>query len=193
MTLSAGDEVVSARVDRRPYRRLLIWTAVLVIPTILLGILMSAPVAEGCFEYCDLNQRFAGIGFVFLGVVWLLGALMVARTWRDREPTIAAASAVAVAPCLAIVAIRFFGVVPFDAFSGRDRRCCRGSSVMPSSSSRVRLTSRPVPSLPLRVIATIVGVVATLRGRRLSRRDRCGPRRWVEHRSPGLVRVSSSV
>ncbi len=162
MTLSAGDEVVSVRVDRRPYRRLLVWTAVLLMPTVLLGILMSAPVAEGCFEYCDLNQRFAGIGFVFLGVVWLLGALKVARSWRDREPTIAAASAVAVAPCLAIVAIRFFGVVPFDTFPDEIVMLSWVLGIGLQLPPVWRLTSRPVPSLPLRVIATILGVVATV-------------------------------
>ena len=146
----------------RPHRLLLGWTAVVLIPAILLGVLMVAPSAEGCFEYCGLYQRLAGIGFVLVGVVWLVGALVVARSWREREPSIAALSAIAVAPWLTIVAIRAFGLLPFDAVPDEVLLLAWVLGIGLQLPPVWRLTSRPVPSMPLRAIAAIQGAAVAV-------------------------------
>ena len=75
---------------RAPYPRLVLWTALALLPIAgLIGVMME-PVNPDCFEWCDLDQRFAAFGLRLVTMLWLLVVLMVAWSSRTREPTVSA-------------------------------------------------------------------------------------------------------
>ncbi len=71
---------------RRPYPRLITATALAAVPAILLLVLISAPVAPGCFEYCEVGRDLAVIGLRLVAVAWLVVWLRVAWNWRTANP-----------------------------------------------------------------------------------------------------------
>jgi hypothetical protein len=92
-----------AHVRRRPYVVLVVWTALALVPMVALSRVIAAPVTPDCFEYCNLSQLLAGFAARLVGLLWLLGVLVVAWRWRNREPSVAAVSAVAAAIPLAVL------------------------------------------------------------------------------------------
>ena len=158
---------------RRPYPRLIAATALAAVPAILLLVLISAPVAPGCFEYCELGQDFAVIGLRLLAVVWLVVWLRVAWNWRTREPTVAAVSAVVAGGLLLLVA---FTVLTVESFGNRTAELEQIAWILGLGLQLPpvwRLSRRMPPSLPLRVLGWVIGFAGGNRraGVRLPRRE----------------------
>jgi hypothetical protein len=145
-----------AHVRRRPYVVLAVWTALALVPMVVLTRVMTAPVTPGCFEYCDLSQQLAAFGFRFVGLLWLLGVLVVAWRWRNSEPSIAAVSAVAAVIPLAVV-------VPGLLYVGQGTLITEDQILLAWVVSLGlqlppvwRLSRRAVPSTPLRVVVGVM-------------------------------------
>lgn len=125
-------------------------------PIAWLNAAMTTPVDTDCFEYCNLSQRLAAFAFRLVGVLWLWGLLVVAWRWRDREPTVAAVSAIAASLSLVIVVA---GLV----YLGRGHLITEDQVLLAwvvslglQVSPIWRLSRRAPPSTPLR---TVVGVM----------------------------------
>jgi hypothetical protein len=145
-----------AHVRGRPYVVLAVWTALALVPMVLLNRVMTAPVTPGCFEYCNLSQQLAAFAFRFVGLLWLLGVLVVAWRWRNREPSIAAVSAAAAGIPLAIV-------LPGLLYLGGGRLITENQTLLAWVVSLGlqlppvwRLSWRATPSTPLRIVVGIM-------------------------------------
>ena len=145
--------------SRPPYRRLLLTSLVALVPALVLFALNRAPVAPGCFEYCEVGQDLAGIGLVLVGELWLVAVLSTAWTWRYREPAVAALAAVAAAPCLALVTLRLFGVIAYGAVDGPLLMLAWVFGIGLQLPGVWRLAFRAPPSMPLRAIVAIMNLV----------------------------------
>ncbi|HEX5148623.1 MAG TPA: hypothetical protein VFW02_06040 [Candidatus Limnocylindrales bacterium] len=118
---------------------------------------MTAPIYPGCFEWCSLGQDLAALGFRLLGALWLLVALMVAWSWRAREPTVAAVSAVIAGPFLLLVALDVY-VVPYDVIAADLVYLAWVVSLGLQLPPVWRLSWRRSPSTPLRVVVAVMNV-----------------------------------
>jgi hypothetical protein len=145
-----------ANVRRRPYVVLAVWTALALVPMVVLTRVMTAPVTPGCFEYCNLSQQLAAFGFRFVGLLWLLGVLVVAWDWRDREPSIAAASAVAAAIPLTVVVPGLLYVGQGTLFTEDQILLAWVVNLGLQLPPVWRLSRRATPSTPLRVVVGIM-------------------------------------
>lgn len=151
-----------AHVRRRPYVLLAVWTALALVPMVVLSPVIAAPVNPDCFEYCNLSQQLAAFGFRCVGLLWLLGVLVVAWRWRDHEPSIAAVSAVAAAIPLAIV-------VPGLLYVGGGRLLTEDQILLAWVVSLGlqlppvwRLSRRATPSTPLRIVVGIMNLAVVV-------------------------------
>ena len=147
---------------RRPYPRLIAVTALAAIPAILLLVLISAPVAPGCFEYCELGQDFAVIGLRFVAVAWLVVWLRVAWNWRTREPTVAAVSAMVAGGFILFVAFTVLAVEPFGRRSADLEQIAWTLGLGLQLPPVWRLSRRMPPSLPLRVLGWVMGALVVI-------------------------------
>lgn len=101
------------RVQRRPYGVLAAWTGLAAVPMVWLNgrwRCRSLPAASNT----ALGQTFARLGFTVVAFVWLLGAIVLARRWTVREPTIAIAYGLAAAGSLGFVAVPVYAPTGFD-------------------------------------------------------------------------------
>lgn len=138
------------------------WTALAVLPMPWLIGGMMAPIGGGCFEWCNLGQRFAAVGFLLVGMLWLLAVLVVAWSWRDREPTIAVLSAAVASPLLLIVAMRIFGIVSIHTITDDLLQLAWVLGLGLQLPPVWRLSKRTSPSTPLRLIVGIMGVAVAV-------------------------------
>lgn len=154
-----------AYVRRRPYDVLAVWTALALVPMVALILVMTAPVTPGCFEYCNLSQQLAAFGFRFVGLLWLLGVLVVAWRFKNREPSIAAVSAVAAAIPLAVVVPGFLYVGQGTLITEDQILLAWVVSLGLQLPPVWRLSRRATPSTPLRIVVgtmNLAVVVAAL-------------------------------
>lgn len=147
---------------RRPYPRLITATALAAVPAILLLVLISAPVAPGCFEYCEVNQGLAVIGLRLVAVTWLVVWLRVAWNWRTREPTIPAVSAIVAGGLLLFVAFTVLTVEPFGSKTADLEQIAWTFALGVQLPPVWRLSRRTPPSLPLRVLGWVMGALVVI-------------------------------
>ena len=147
---------------RRPYPRLIAATALAAVPAILLLVLISAPVAPGCFEYCELGQDFAVIGLRLVAVAWLIVWLRVAWNWRTREPTVAAVSAMVGGGFILVVAFTVLAVEPFGRRTSELEQIAWILGLGLQLPPVWRLSRRTPPSLPLRVLGWVMGALVVI-------------------------------
>jgi hypothetical protein len=154
-----------SRAWRKPYPVLLGWTAIALVPLLLLVGAMAVPVAPGCFEWCNIGQEFAAFAFRLVSILWLLAVLVVACSWRDREPTVAVSSAVLASSAMLIVTLRIYRVVSFDVIGYDLLLVAWGLGLGLQLPPVWRLSKRTPPSNPLRVVVgamTLAVAVAAL-------------------------------
>jgi hypothetical protein len=149
-------------IQRRPYTVLALWTAVAVIPMIVLNGAMTVPVVPGCFEYCDLGQTLAAWAFRLVAVVWLVGTIVVASLWSRREPTIAVVFALAAAVALGFVTLGVYGTAPLDEAARTHLYVAWVISLGLQLPPTWRLADRSPRSLPLRVVVWVMTIAVAL-------------------------------
>jgi hypothetical protein len=147
---------------RKPYPRLIAATAIAAVPALLLLVLVSAPVAPGCFEYCEVGQDFAVIGLRLVAVTWLVVWLRVAWNWRTREPTVAAVSAMVAGALLLFVAFTVLTVEPFGRRTADLEQIAWILALGLQLPPVWRLSRRMPPSLPLRVLGWVMGTLVVI-------------------------------
>jgi hypothetical protein len=146
---------------RAPYPRLVLWTALALLPIAgLIGAMME-PVNPDCFEGCDLGQRFAAFGLRLVTMLWLLVVLMVAWSWRTREPTVAAVSAVVAGLLLIPVALRVSGV-SHEVFTADLYVVAWVLSLGLQLPAVWRLSWRRRPSTPLRIVVAVMNLTVAV-------------------------------
>lgn len=150
------------QLPRAPYPRLILWTVFALTPMPWLVGVMAAPISPDCFEWCGLGQRFAALGFVVVGVLWLLAMLVVAWTWRDREPSVAAVSATVASPFLLSVALRVFDIVSSDVITDDLLHLAWVLSLGLQLPPVWRLSHRASPSTPLRLIVGVMNLAVAI-------------------------------
>jgi hypothetical protein len=123
---------------------------------------MTAPIGAGCFEWCDLGRRFAAVGFLLVGVLWLLAVLVVAWSWRDREPTIVVLSAAVASSLLLIVAMRIFHMVSVTVITDDVFQLAWVLGLGLQLPPVWRLSKRTSPSKPLRLIVGMMAVAVAV-------------------------------
>jgi hypothetical protein len=149
------------RLPRAPYPLLILWTVVALLPIPWLVGAMTAPIILGCFEWCDLGQQFAALGFRLVSVLWLLVVLIVAWSWRAREPTVAAVSAVVAGPLLLLVALRFY-VVTSEVITEDLLYLAWVLSLGLQLPPVWRLSQRRSPSTPLRMVVGVMNLAVAV-------------------------------
>lgn len=157
-------EVLIVRLPQGPYLKLILWTMLVLLPIAWLAGVMTEPVNPDCFEWCDLGQQFAAFGLRLVAMLWLLVVLIVAWTWRTREPSVAAASALVAALCLLPVALRLFGG-PYRVITADLYVLTWVLSLGLQLPPVWRLSWRGRPSTPLRIVVALMNlsvVVAAL-------------------------------
>jgi len=146
----------------RPYPRLIIATALAAVPAILLLVLISAPVAPGCFEYCEVGQDLAVIGLRLVAAAWLVAWLRVAWNWRTREPSVAAVSALVAGGLLLFVGFTVLTVEPFGRRTAELEQIAWTLALGLQLPAVWRLARRTPPSLPLRVLGWVIGALVVI-------------------------------
>jgi hypothetical protein len=134
---------------RKPHPRLITATAIAAVPAILLLVLISAPVAPGCFEYCEVGQDLAVIGLRLVAVTWLVVWLRVAWNWRTREPTV-------------FVAFTVLTVEPLGRKTADLEQLAWILALGLQLPAVWRLSRRTPPSLPLRVLGWVMGALVVI-------------------------------
>lgn len=150
------------RLPRAPYSRLILWTVFALIPMPWLVGAMTAPISPGCFEWCGLGQLFAGFGFLVVWVLWLLVILVVAWSWREREPNVAAVSAAVASPFLLLVALPLFDIVSYDVIPDELLYLAWVLSLGLQLPPVWRLAHRATPSTPLRLLVGVMNLVVAI-------------------------------
>jgi hypothetical protein len=143
-----------------PYLLLIVATVMALVPATLLLAAMRAPVTPGCFEYCELGQDLAAVGFVFVGELWLLAVLTIAWSWRSAEPSVAAVCAVAAAVFLTIACLGIFRVADKDLLSDPTVMLAWVFGIGLQLPAVWRLATRSPRSTPLRVLVAIMQLAA---------------------------------
>ncbi len=123
---------------------------------------MTAPVNPGCFEWCDLGQRLAAFGVLLVSVLWLLVVLVEAWSWREREPTVAAISAIVASPLLLLVALRFFDIVSYEVITDDLLHLTLVVSLGLQLPPVWRPSQRTSPSTPLRIVVAIMNLAVVI-------------------------------
>lgn len=149
------------RLPRSPYPRLILWTVLALLPIPWLVGAMTAPIFPGCFEWCDLGQQFAALGFRLVGVLWLLVVLMVSWSWQAREPTVAAVSSLVAGPLLLFVALDVF-VLSYEVIATDLVYLAWVLSLGLQLPPVWRLSQRRGPSIPLRMVVAIMNLAVVV-------------------------------
>lgn len=147
---------------RNPYPGLIAATAVAAVSSILLLVVISAPVVPGCFEYCELSQDLAVLGLRLVAVTWLIVWLRVAWNWRTREPTVTAVSAIVAGGLLLVVAFTVFTVEPFGRRTADFEQAAWTLGLGLQLPPVWRLSRRMPLSLPLRVLGWVMGSLVVI-------------------------------
>jgi hypothetical protein len=147
---------------RRPYPRLIAVTALAAVSAVVLLVLISAPVAPGCFEYCEVSQDLAVIGLRLVAVAWLVVWLRAASDWRTRESTVAAVSAVVAGALLLGVAVTELAVEPFGGWTAELEQIALVLALGLQLPPVWRLTRRTRPSPPLRVLGWLMAAAVMI-------------------------------